>query len=306
MMISRKVGVVVSIISIIGLITIYGCVTPQPEAAPSEQVEAAAEQVAPPTEAPKEISPYEMKVEPLTTAECGQCHFSVFQTIKTRGGKHQINCVQCHTEYHVYNPRKQNYDQIMPKCSACHLSASGGPFHGENETLTPCLNCHADPHKPLKIPVSEIETSCGLCHSKEGNEIKNYPSKHTTDVTCADCHAEKHGHIPECSVCHESHSPAAELATRDCMACHPVHKPTSISYSEETLSTICAGCHGEAYDLLQKKETKHTVVKCAECHPAHKEIPACSRCHGEPHPKTMMIDVTKCGDCHGIAHDLAK
>ena len=258
-----------------------------------------------PVEESKKMSPYEMEIKPLTTAECGQCHFSIFQTIKEEGARHQIDCVRCHTQYHVYSPRKQNYDQIMPECISCHVSASGGPFHGENESLTPCLVCHADPHKPLVIPMSEIEASCALCHTKEGHEIKNYPSRHTSDVSCADCHAEKHGYIPECSACHDSHSPKVELTTADCMTCHPVHKPTSISYDVETLSTVCAGCHDVAYDLLQKKETGHTNVKCSKCHPSHKEIPPCSRCHGEPHAK-MLIDTTKCGDCHSIAHDLAK
>jgi predicted CXXCH cytochrome family protein len=284
-MISKKFALVVSVVGMIGLIVALVCVA-QPEAAPAK-------------------TPYDAEIKPLTTAECAQCHLSVFETIKADGGKHQLDCVRCHTEYHVYSPRKQNFDQIMPRCASCHLNASGGPFHGESEDLTPCLNCHADPHKPLKIPMP-AEASCAQCHPKEGDEIKNYPSKHTTDVACTDCHAEKHGFIPGCDACHESHSPAVQLAVQDCMACHPVHKPTAMSYPKDTASPICAGCHNDVNDLLQKKLTKHTEVKCADCHPAHKEIPACSRCHGEPHPKTMVVDVTKCGECHGIAHDLAK
>jgi predicted CXXCH cytochrome family protein len=290
-MISKRVAIVVTVIGIFGLMIIGICAT-QPDVASAE--------------ASKEMSPYELTIKPLTTAECAQCHLSVFQTIKTDGGKHQIDCVRCHTEYHAYNPRKQNYDAIMPKCASCHLSASGGPFHGEHKSLTPCLDCHGDPHKPLQIPMSGVETSCELCHSKEGNEIKNFPSKHTTDVACADCHAEKHGYIPECSACHESHSPAVQLTTSDCMTCHPVHRPTQITYAKDTPSAICAGCHADVNDMLQAKVTKHTAVLCSDCHPAHKEIPACSRCHGEPHSARMMVDVTKCGDCHGIAHDLAK
>lgn len=299
MIISRKVAVVLSIIGIFGLITVYGCATqPGAAAVPTEQGTA-------PAEKPRDIpTMYKANVKPLTPVECGQCHLSIFETVKAQGEKHQIDCVRCHTVFHAYSPRKQNYDQIMPKCSSCHLSASGGPFHGENKNLTPCLNCHADPHKPLVIPSEEIQTSCCLCHSKEGNEIKNYPSRHTTEVACADCHADRHGYIPECSACHESHSPQVELATAQCMTCHPVHKPTQISYSVDTPSTICAGCHDDVMDMLQKKVTKHTAVACADCHPAHKEIPLCSRCHGEPHPK-MSIDTSKCGNCHGIAHDLA-
>jgi hypothetical protein len=82
MMISRKVAVVVSIIGIAGLVTLYGCAT-QPGAAPMP-----AEQVA--AEKPSVTSPeYEIKVKPLTTAECGQCHASIFETIKAQGAKHQ-------------------------------------------------------------------------------------------------------------------------------------------------------------------------------------------------------------------------
>lgn len=247
-------------------------------------------------------SPYDMDIKPLTTAECAQCHYSVFEAIKTEGAKHQIDCVRCHREYHNYNPRKDNYDAIMPKCASCHVSASGGAFHGEHKSLTPCLNCHSDPHQPLIIPGSEIETTCAICHSAVDQELQSHPSKHATDVACGECHEEKHGYIPECNACHESHSPAVEMSSQDCMVCHPVHKPTQIAYAKETPSVVCAGCHDEPYDQLQKKVTKHTAVTCADCHPGHGEIPLCSRCHGEPHPKAMMA--TKCGECHGIAHDL--
>ena len=248
-------------------------------------------------------TPYDAQIQPLTTAECGQCHFSYFQAIKAEGGRHQIDCVECHTVFHAYSPRKQNYEQIMPKCSACHLSAGGGPFHGADARLVPCLACHTNPHTPLDIPMGDIEAACTLCHTPQTREIENFPSKHTTDVACADCHADKHGHIPACDVCHESHSPAVELDSQACMSCHPVHKPTEISYGKETASPICAGCHDDVYDQLQQNVTKHTDVTCADCHPAHGEIPLCSRCHGEPHP-AMKVDTTKCGTCHGIAHDL--
>lgn len=254
----------------------------------------------------KAASPYDMDIKPLTTIECARCHYNVFEAIKMAGGRHQIDCVQCHKKYHVYNPRKQNYDQIMPDCAACHVSTGGGAFHGDHKTLTPCLDCHTDPHKPLIIPMSGVESACNLCHATQAAEINNFPSAHTDAVTCADCHAEKHGFIPECGACHESHSPAVEMTSQECMGCHPVHKPTQIVYAESVNSKICAGCHSEAFDLLQAKVTGHTAVACGECHPSHKEIPLCSRCHGEPHPSGMAVDMTKCDACHGIAHDLVK
>jgi predicted CXXCH cytochrome family protein len=250
-----------------------------------------------------QASPYEAEVKPLTTAECGACHFSYFQAIKNEGGKHQIDCVACHKVFHAYNPIKDNYAQLMPKCAACHVSASGGPYHGEDAVLIPCLSCHANPHTPLNIPMGDIEAACGLCHAPQNMEIQNFPSKHTTDVSCADCHHDKHGLIPTCDECHENHSPAVQMDSAACQSCHPVHKPTEISYMKETDSQICAGCHDDVYAMLQRNQTKHTFVTCADCHPAHAEIPLCSRCHGEPHPQ-MKVDTTKCGQCHGIAHDL--
>jgi predicted CXXCH cytochrome family protein len=246
-------------------------------------------------------SPYDADIKPLSTAECGQCHYSVFQGIKKKGGLHQIDCVRCHKEYHVYNPRKQNYDDIMPQCIWCHQDASGGPFHGDVEGLTACLTCHADPHQPLTIPMGELFEKCAACHREQGKEVQDYPSLHT-EVACSDCHAEKHGHIPECDMCHESHSPAVEMSSQDCMSCHPVHRPTQMNYASDTNSLICAGCHGDVYKMLQDKVTKHTAVACAECHPRHAEALSCKDCHGEPHPASM--NATNCEECHGIAHDL--
>jgi predicted CXXCH cytochrome family protein len=274
-----KGAVVVSCICVIGLILACGFVTYL------------------------EASPYDAEIKPLTTPECGQCHFSYFKAIKNEGGKHQIDCVECHQVFHAYNPTKQNFAQIMPKCASCHQNADGGPFHGSDARLVPCLACHTNPHTPLNIPMGDVETACSLCHVPQNAEIQNYPSKHTTDVSCADCHHDKHGLIPACSECHENPSPKVELNADACMKCHPVHKPTEILYMKNTDSLICAGCHGDVYGMLQKNQTKHTFVTCADCHPSHGEIPLCSRCHGEPHPK-MKIDTTNCGQCHGIAHDL--
>jgi predicted CXXCH cytochrome family protein len=249
-------------------------------------------------------TPYDAEVQPLTTAECGRCHFSYYQAIRTEGGKHQIDCVQCHTIYHAYSPRKQNYDQIMPKCEQCHVSAGGGPFHGPDPKLVPCLNCHTNPHTPLNIPMGDIEVACNNCHGTQAHEVEKFPSLHS-EVGCSECHHDKHGLIPTCDECHENHSPAVPLDSQACMSCHPVHKPTQIMFDKNTDSQICAGCHEEVYNMLQQKVTKHTAVTCADCHPTpHGTIPACSRCHGEPHPPNMKVDVKKCGTCHGIAHDL--
>ncbi len=139
-MISRKMAIVAGVVGIMVLICTFAC----------EKRGVRPSGVAPEKEVSKEKIPavYKKDVEPLTAVDCGRCHFSVFDTIKKEGGKHRIECVRCHTKYHAYSPRKKNYDEIMPKCASCHVSASGGPFHGKHKKLTPCLNCHADPQKP--------------------------------------------------------------------------------------------------------------------------------------------------------------
>lgn len=296
----RNGFIVVSVIAIVMLLFIaVGCQKRGTAPTPGEAEAMSAEEV----KKEKVSSLYDIKPEPLqTVAQCAQCHITVFEQIKKEGGKHQIECVRCHTQFHMFNPKKRPYETVVPKCKTCH-----GVFHGKGTKavrLTKCESCHTDPHAPLLIPTAKIEKVCATCHKKETGQIKKSKSKHTTEVSCVDCHADKHGFIPECNACHESHSPGVELNSKACMVCHPVHKPNKIAYSLETSSAICAGCHKKAQDLLQANRTKHTDLTCAKCHSAHKKIPKCGDCHGQPHSKTMMHDTSKCGDCHGAAHNL--
>jgi hypothetical protein len=253
----------------------------------------------------REIALYDAGVSPLSTEQCGQCHFPVYDAIREDGGKHRIDCVRCHEKYHSYSPRKQNYAEIMPKCGGCHEGKDGGEFHGADESLKDCFKCHEDPHRPLVMNMDKLSPSCGTCHKAVAGDVAMNPSAHSSSVSCDDCHAESHGTIPECADCHESHSPEVAMTSAECMTCHPVHKPTLISYGDHVSSEICAGCHADVKHKLTNNVTKHTNVPCAGCHLEHKGVEPCSKCHGEPHSKTLMQDTTKCGECHGTAHELA-
>jgi predicted CXXCH cytochrome family protein len=66
----------------------------------------------------------------------------------------------------------------------------------------------------------------------------------------------------------------AALEMPDCLACHPVHTPLNISYPATQAKEVCAGCHDQAYQLLQEHQTKHSALTCAKCHPAHDQLPA--------------------------------
>jgi len=246
---------------------------------------------------------YDQPITPLTVEECGRCHISHFNRLKDRGDKHrQVACTECHELFHAYNPLKGNYADIMPKCSSCHEAP-----HGQAEAVQVCLNCHTDPHQPLAaIPASDLlEGQCRACHSAVGQSLVQSPSKHT-EVKCSSCHSEKHGRIPQCADCHESHSPAVQMDTPACLACHPVHTPLQISYPVTQNNKVCAGCHEGPVNLLQARETKHSALTCAKCHPGHAQLMACQECHGEPHGKAIHNKYAACGMCHNIAHDLQK
>lgn len=246
---------------------------------------------------------YSVVVEPLTLEECARCHTAHYGWLRDNGARHQtVACTDCHEVFHAYNPLRNNYAAIMPKCGSCHDAP-----HGSAEAVMQCLECHANPHQPLvSIPdPAGLEDRCRLCHNAVAASLKAEVSQHT-EQECSSCHSEKHGRIPQCSECHENHSPMATLETPDCLACHPVHTPLQISYPLDQNIQVCAGCHDEAYGLLQARATKHSALTCAKCHPAHGQLPACQECHGEPHSASIHEKYDACGACHGIAHDVQR
>ena len=246
---------------------------------------------------------YTNEVKPLTLEECARCHTSHYNWLRDNGARHQgVACTDCHQVFHAYNPLRNNYAEIMPQCSSCHSAP-----HGSAEPVIQCLECHANPHQPLvSIPVpANLESKCRLCHTEVAASLKAEVSMHT-EQECSSCHSEKHGRIPQCGECHENHSPMASLETPDCLACHPVHTPLRITYPVTQAKEVCAGCHEDAFQLLRVRETKHSALTCAECHPSHGQLPACQECHGEPHSSSIHEKYAKCGDCHGIAHDVQK
>lgn len=246
---------------------------------------------------------YDIKVTPLAIQDCARCHVSEFSKLKNNGAKHNgVLCMECHEIFHAYNPLKNNYAAIMPKCSQCHDAP-----HGSDPAVMKCLTCHQDPHQPLvSIPdPANLEGQCRICHASIAALLTDNPSMHT-EQDCSSCHSEKHGRIPQCSECHESHSPKVQLTTADCLGCHPVHTPLQISYPITESKDVCGGCHTVPYEQLAAKQTKHSALTCAKCHPKHGLIPPCQECHGEPHGDAIHKKYPKCGTCHNIAHDLEK
>ena len=244
----------------------------------------------------------------LTPVECGSCHGGEYKRLRESNSKHRFECTDCHEQLHGYVPTKNNYADIMPKCSSCHDLPHG-------EAFTQCLQCHQDPHTPLDIPFSGVEqkiknkagknvVACEVCHSdSEGQEMETYPTKHNTEVGCTGCHADKHGVRPTCFDCHEPH--VAEQVYADCLVCHRPHSAKNIlQYPEEMPNNVCGSCHTQIYDNLQANHTKHSELQCASCHVSHGQIPRCQQCHDEPHGAGVHKRYPNCLECHVDPHNL--
>ncbi len=238
-------------------------------------------------------NPYDVEPQPLTVAECGQCHIAYFRYLKENGGRHQFDCQNCHQVFHAYNPNRNNWDDIMPKCFSCHTLP-----HGPKQTE--CLACHTNPHTPRKVAMTDrLTKNCADCHTSPAEQLQQFPSAHTRQG-CSACHT-SHGFIPSCFVCHEGHYEAQPLA--DCMACHPVHKPLQIAFKGKVELKTCSGCHESVYKVWTGGQSKHSKVSCVSCHTQHGMIPKCNDCHGVPHSDVLHSKFPDCLTCHLDPHN---
>lgn len=248
--------------------------------------------------APAQESVYDLDLKPLSTPECGRCHFSVFTAIKEEGGKHRLDCTYCHEEFHTYKPGK-DWAEVVPACTTCH-----GAAHGQD--YLDCLACHENAHAPVAsmVALNQLEPDCAKCHEPQGQELALNPSAHT-ELSCSSCHHTRHGNIPDCTECHAQPHVAFE-DNSGCVGCHPAHAPINIEYGEQVENIVCAGCHQSANTALVNSSKKHTTLSCVYCHAQnHGYIPACQDCHGKPHSEAMLSRFGACTDCHGDPHSLA-
>lgn len=236
------------------------------------------------------------KATPLANSDCNKCHDEIVTDVKQNGGKHQsmVACLDCHREH---PPKGQ---EVIPECSLCH-----SPEAKDHYATKECLPCH-NPHHPLDIDLSKtdsVKKVCVTCHSAQGQQLQDYPSKHTS-LDCSACH-QQHGQFLRCSSCHGPHTEGQTY--KDCLTCHKPHKPTVVRYPENLPNKHCAGCHDKAAQDLAQNTTKHHDLQCAYCHKTqHKAIPTCETCHGKPHEKAMHKTFPDCLKCHIDPHALAK
>lgn len=180
---------------------------------------------------------YQQEIKPMTSLECGRCHYNVFTDIRDKGGDHQLACRKCHETFHTYKPGKE-WKDVVPDCNTCH-----NQFHGKE--FPDCLRCHENAHAPSEsLNVEKMAPDCQACHTAPAADFKKFPSAHS-EMSCYECHHDKHRYIPTCVECHgEPHTPYVDDA--GCIACHPAHSPLEITYTKDVGNDVCAGCHLEA------------------------------------------------------------
>jgi hypothetical protein len=130
--------------------------------------------------------------------------------------------------------------------------------------------------------------------------LKTYESKHTA-LDCSNCH-DVHRKIPQCTQCHKPHG---GRIVGDCKVCHIAHMPKIATFPDDMSSKDCGSCHKVVADLLSATASKHRNLTCVTCHQTkHRFKPACTDCHGRPHPESIMAKFPECVMCHYSPHDL--
>ena len=138
---------------------------------------------------------------------CNTCHDSQKKELTQFNSLHTaVSCAECHHTRHGFKPG----------CNECH-PAPHTPFVSNPD----CLSCHPV-HSPRRIHYgTEVNNAiCADCHGAVAAVHQASSRKHA-GLNCVVCHADSHGHVPECSTCHGApHSEAMLQKFTGCQACH--------------------------------------------------------------------------------------
>ncbi len=165
-------------------------------------------------------------------------------------------------------------------------------FFGGSILMLMALTAYAAP-APLKID------DCLKCHDEIVTTVTEQGAKHSTEVSCFDCHTE---HPPSCTeaipTCSQCHAPdnKPHYKVPDCLTCHDPHEPLNIDLGKVAeVKSTCISCHANEGNQLSNYPSLHSELDCNECHLEHGQFLGCVECH-EPHNETM--NYADCLTCH--------
>ena len=142
---------------------------------------------------------------------------------------------------------------------------------------------------------------CAKCHVAQINQIVADGSKHTTEISCLDCHPR---HLPDstdtitdCIVCHEGQQ---HFQIGDCLHCHMnPHMPmTHLRDPLKPARDECLSCHSDVGQGMAASPSRPSELFCNRCHNHHKEIPECLECHGAHLEEQTATDCFRCHQVH--------
>jgi len=261
-----------------------------------------------------------------TSVNCADCHKTGYSGTPT-------DCYSCHQpDYQsVSNPNhvQQNYPT---DCTACHNTAgwggatfdhskSGFPLTGSHIQVS-CANCHASGY-------SGISTDCVSCHQTNFQQAAN-PNHVALSIptNCESCHTTNPGWTPATFPIHNNVFPlvGAHSLIKNCDDCHKgnynntpklcydchasdFNSTNDPPHQSQNLSHDCLQCHnmnswsGATFNhSFFPISSKHSNVKCNECHSETGYKPQCLSCHlNDFLDKHKQGDRTDCWSCHSTS-----
>ncbi len=152
--------------------------------------------------------PLEITLQGELKDVCVSCHSAVGSSLTSFPSMHaEVSCNYCHAERHGF----------IPDCGQCHAP------HSADMTQNDCLICH-DAHTPTVLSYRGTAPSnlCGSCHGEVNRQLAANASQHR-DVSCVECHPQRHGLVPLCSDCHGMpHAKGMHERFPRCGDCHGI------------------------------------------------------------------------------------
>lgn len=189
---------------------------------------------------------------------------------------------------------------------------SSGPISNAHKLIeADCVQCHAEPFKPVR------DQECLACHSmsEHANGMGDFLKKHhDLEQRCAECHMEHngdHGIISTdprfCSSCHENITALTSAATIENVSSFDSHPQfrialrdasgvaTKVSLDEAEAKDLTPIKFGHKLHLKEGLEGKDgpVTLQCSNCHSLDKDFKTLKPIQFDQH----------CRDCHALGFD---
>ena len=226
--------------------------------------------------------------------DCQACHSEgpTAPAVLAQSVHHALACVDCHADLATITEFPHADTLKAVDCGTCHhdaITQYRDSIHDEGRTrlglaVAPtCAGCHgthdilAKRNPASRVHATRVSTTCGTCHV---GIVREYE---------AGIHAarlrEGAAAAPTCSTCHSAHA---------------IHRTDTANFQLDIIQE-CGTCHEDK--IRTYRDTFHgqvtalgfeRVAKCANCHEAHRILPASDAASSVSHGRLLQT----CSRCH--------